>query len=254
MLNDKKILVLGAGGLLGAHVVDAALKNGASIIATDVNITAMEERLKQIGLQLPSESLELYVLDVTNEEDVKVFFGNQTHLGGVVNCTYPRGDGYGKHFYDVSLASFNENVSLLLGSAFLVMQQCAAYFSKMKSPLSLVNISSIYGVVAPKFEIYEGTAMTTPVEYAAVKSAIVHLNKYVSKYVKNSDFRVNSVSPGGVFDSQPESFLNEYMKKTNGAGMLAPEDVVSTILFLLSDESKYITGQNLLVDDGFFIS
>ncbi len=99
----------------------------------------------------------------------------------------------------MSLDSFNENIALHLGSAFIFTQQCAKYFKNKNTPFTLVNISSIYGVIAPKFEIYNGTPMTMPVEYAAIKSAILHLNKYVVTYVNDSRFRINSVSPGGIF-------------------------------------------------------
>jgi NAD(P)-dependent dehydrogenase (short-subunit alcohol dehydrogenase family) len=151
----------------------------------------------------------------------------------------------------VSLEDFNENLSLHLGSSFLFMQQCAAYFVRNKTPFSLVNVSSIYGVVAPKFDIYANTSMTMPVEYAAIKSAIIHLNKYIVNYVADSRFRINSVSPGGIFDCQPEPFLQAYKKHTLGKGMLDIKDVIGTILFLLSEQSQYMNGQNLVVDDGF---
>jgi len=105
--------------------------------------------------------------------------------------------------------------------------------------------------MAPKFEIYEQTPMTMPVEYAAIKSAVLHLTKYASAYVSDSRFRVNCVSPGGLLDGQPEAFLNAYKNQTNGLGMLAAEDITGTIIFLLSDLSKAITGQNIVVDDGF---
>lgn len=105
--------------------------------------------------------------------------------------------------------------------------------------------------MAPKFEVYENTSMTMPVEYAAIKSAILHMSKYTVKFVKDSKFRINSVSPGGIFDSQPDDFLTAYKKNTNGAGMLDVNDVLGAVTFLLSDNSKFITGQNIIVDDGF---
>lgn len=138
-----------------------------------------------------------------------------------------------------------------LGSSFLFTQQCAAYFKKHQTPLSLVNISSIYGVVAPDFTIYENTSMTMPVEYAAIKSGLLHLNKYAVKYVNNSCFRINSVSPGGIFDCQPEMFLEAYKKKPHGAGMLDVRNMVGSIIYLLSNQSEFVTGQNIVVDDGF---
>lgn len=250
-LEKQKILVAGAGGLLGVKIAKGALQQGASIIAADIDVDTMRKRFLSEGIETANGTVEYVKLDVTNESDVKTFFRPNLNITGAVNSTYPRNKNYGAHFFDVSLESFNENLSLHLGSAFLFTQQCAAYFETNKAPFSLVNISSIYGVVAPKFDIYNGTSMTMPVEYAAIKSAIVHLNKYASAYVNDSKFRVNSVSPGGIFDSQPDEFLAEYKKNTHGKGMLDVEDVVGSVLFLLSANSKFVTGQNILVDDGF---
>ena len=115
----------------------------------------------------------------------------------------------------------------------------------------MVNIASVYGVVAPKFGIYNDTTMTMPVEYAAIKAAIIHLTRYVTAYIKDSRFRVNTVSPGGIMDNQPADFTNAYRKETHGRGMLDAEDVVGTILFLLSNHSRFVTGQNIIIDDGF---
>lgn len=168
-----------------------------------------------------------------------------------MNCSYPRNKNYGAHFFDVTLESFNENLGLHLGAHFQLMQACAAQFVAAKHPFALVNISSIYGVIAPKFEIYNNTPMTMPVEYAAIKSALVHLSKYVATYVADSNFRVNCISPGGLLDGQSQAFLDAYQSHTFGAGMLKPKDMVGTIMFLLSDHSKFINGQNIIVDDGF---
>ncbi|MFQ2913908.1 oxidoreductase [Aeromonas caviae] len=251
LLKHKCFLVAGAGGLLGSHLVPSILAQGGKVIAADINVDAMAQRLATQGVDIADDNLTLISLDVTCEESLKTFFSRQEHLDGAVNATYPRNKTYGAHFFDVSLSSFNENISLHLGSAFLFTQQCAAYFKTHETAFSLVNMSSIYGVVAPKFDIYNNTKMTMAVEYAAIKSAIQHLSKYVVTYVNDSRFRINLVSPGGLLDNQSEIFCQAYKKQTCGKGMLDVSDVVGSIMFLLSDQSRYVTGQNIVVDDGF---
>jgi NAD(P)-dependent dehydrogenase (short-subunit alcohol dehydrogenase family) len=254
LLDQDKILIAGAGGLLGIRVVIAALEQGAQVVATDINIEVLTQVLLKNDICIDNDKLSIFQLDITNESEVKSFFCNQSGLTGAVNSTYPRNNTYGAHFFDVTLESFNDNVALHLGSAFLFTQQCAAYFNANKNKFSLVNISSIYGVIAPRFEIYENTAMTMPVEYAAIKSALLNLNKYVSAYVSDSRFRINSVSPGGIFDDQPIEFLKAYKINTHGTGMLDVNDILGSIMFLLSDQSKFVVGQNIIVDDGFSLS
>lgn len=252
LLENQTILVAGAGGLLGSRIIPEALKQGAKVIAADIELNSMKQRLSSLGVDIESNNVSFIEFDITDEDSVKSLFSElSTEIDGAVNTTYPRNKTYGKHFFDVTLQSFNENLSLHLGSAFLFTQQAAAYYLKGNKPFSLVNVSSIYGVVAPKFDIYDNTKMTMPVEYAAIKAAIQHLNKYVVSYVKESNFRINCVSPGGIFDHQPESFLAAYKTNTHGAGMLDVDEIVGAILFLLSNQSKYVTGQNIIVDDGF---
>lgn len=251
LLKDKNILVIGAGGLLGSTLVAELLNQKARVIAADINLEVMSTRLKSINVNTQNSNIHLLQCNIVDKESVKKILDNTLEIDGAVNTTYPRNNKYGSHFFDVSLESFNENLSLHLGSSFLFMQQCAAYFSRHKKPFSLVNISSIYGVIAPKFDVYENTSMTMPVEYAAIKSAILHLNKYVVSYVNDSKFRINCVSPGGIFDSQPEEFLKAYKANTHGEGMLHVKEIIGSIMFLLSEQSQYVTGQNIIVDDGF---
>lgn len=251
LLESKTILVAGAAGLLGGHVVKDLLEHGARVIATDVSDALVTQRLDALGIDSFSKGLHCQTLNLLEEAEVHCFFNSLDKLDGAVNCSYPRNRAYGEHFYDVDLANFNENVALHLGSAFLFTQQCAAYFEKKRAPLSVVNMSSVYGVVAPKFKVYENTKMTMPVEYAAIKSAIQHISRYTTAYVNNSSFRVNCVCPGGILDGQPADFINAYRAQTQGKGMLDAKDVVGPIIYLLSDLSKHMTGQDLVVDDGF---
>jgi len=135
-------------------------------------------------------------------------------------------------------------------SSFLSSKIFSMYFEKQGFG-NIINIASIYGVIAPKFEIYKNTDMEMPIEYAAIKSGMLHLTKYFAKYFKGKNIRVNAISPGGILDNQPESFLKMYNNECISKGMLDASDLTGALIFLLSDMSTYVNGQNIIVDDGF---
>ena len=93
--------------------------------------------------------------------------------------------------------------------------------------------------------------MTSPIEYTAIKAGVIAITKWLAVYCKNKSIRINCVSPGGILDQQPQSFLEKYRDSCLSKGMLDAEDVIGTIQFLLSDKSRYINGQNIVVDDGW---
>ena len=94
--------------------------------------------------------------------------------------------------------------------------------------------------------------MTSPIEYSAIKAGIISITKWLAKYYSNKNIRINCISPGGILDNQPESFLNKYKKSCSNIGMLSAEKHISGIvMFLLSDSSLAINGQNIIVDDGW---
>ncbi|MDC0533093.1 SDR family oxidoreductase, partial [Candidatus Pelagibacter sp.] len=137
-----------------------------------------------------------------------------------------------------------------LGLAILISQKILRLF-KSQGFGNLVFLSSIQGVNAPKFEHYKNTSIVSPIEYSAIKAGIIAITKYLSKYFKKSNIRVNSISPGGILDNQPKNFLKNYKKSCNDKGLLDVNDLVGTVLFLTSDHSRYINGQNIIVDDGW---
>lgn len=147
-------------------------------------------------------------------------------------------------------SDFVENLSSNLGGYFLASQRYAKYFQKQGYG-NIVNIASIYGVVAPKFDIYDETEMTSPVEYAVIKAGLIHLTKYMAKYLKGKNIRINTISPGGILNNQPKQFLKKYNNQCSTKGMLDAKDLNGTLIFLLSDASSYLNGQNIVVDDGF---
>ena len=105
--------------------------------------------------------------------------------------------------------------------------------------------------MAPKFDHYTGTTMSSPIEYAAIKSGIIHSTRWLAKYYSNKNIRVNCVSPGGILDNQDSQFLEKYRNSCNNIGMLDPSHVSNSIAFLLSDSASAITGQNIVIDDGW---
>jgi NAD(P)-dependent dehydrogenase (short-subunit alcohol dehydrogenase family) len=93
--------------------------------------------------------------------------------------------------------------------------------------------------------------MVSPIEYSAIKSGIISITKYLAKYCKGENIRVNCVSPGGILDNQPEVFLEKYNATCSSKGMLDAQDISGTFIYLLSDASKYLNGQTIVVDDGW---
>lgn len=254
MLSDKVIVITGGAGLLGQEFTAAvAGQHGIAVIA-DIDILAADRVRAVLSARLSTVAIDAVSLDITSttsiQKMVSTLHERYGRIDAVVNNAYPRNKNYGHMFFDVEYNDFCENLNLHLGGYFLMSQQMAAYF-KTQGHGSIINIASIYGVVAPRFEVYEETTMTTPVEYVAIKSAIIHLTKYMAKYLKGTGIRVNSISPGGIRDSQPEEFLSRYAQKCLGKGMLDREDLRGTLLYLLSDMSECVNGQNLIVDDGF---
>jgi NAD(P)-dependent dehydrogenase (short-subunit alcohol dehydrogenase family) len=253
ILKNKVVIIVGAGGLLGREIVRSVLEEGGLVVAADVNL----DSVAKITSNLDSESVISAEVDITSRESIqrllKIAEDKWGGIDGAVNSAYPRNKHYGRELFEVTYDDFCENVSLHLGGYFLFMQQCAKYSKQQNKQFSLVNMSSVYGVVAPRFDVYQGTGMTNAVEYAAIKSALQHLVSYFSSAMRGTSFRVNAVSPGGIRDSQPQSFIKRYAEYCNQKGMLDVDDVVGSIVFLLSDKSKYIVAQNLVVDDGFSI-
>lgn len=252
LLEGKIVVVTGGAGRLGQEFSRAIAKEGGLPIVADIALDharVVAETLRREGL-----SAHAAQLDITCEESISSLIGEFVSRYGkidaVVNNAYPRNKNYGRPIEDVQYADFCENVSLHLGGYFLVAQKFAGYFKNCERG-NIVNISSIYGIMAPRFDVYEGTTMTMPVEYAAIKSAIIHLTRYFAQYFKKNGVKCNAISPGGIADGQPAAFLDSYKAYAGNKGMLDTADVCGALIFLLSDLSDAINGQNLVVDDGF---
>jgi len=253
MLENLNVVVIGGLGFLGKSISEALLDEGARIIIADKTMHSENENWEDKTLS-NYVRVKISEVDITSRNSLESLLNKAEKefgpIDAVVNTAYPRNAHYGRRLEEVTYTDFCENVSLHLGGYFLVCQVFSSYFAEKKKG-NIINISSIYGVVPPRFEIYDNTPLTMPVEYAAIKSGLIHLTKYFAKYYKNAGIKFNCVSPGGLKDKQPESFLNEYKKFALNKGMLDPKDIVGSVVFLLSDLSEYINGQNIIVDDGW---
>ncbi len=255
MLNKQVVVVTGGAGLVGkAFVKEIAEKGGIAIIA-DISLEKGEQAKASIDTKL-QKNICVIELDITKKESIetKIVVLKQKYgkIDALVNNAYPRNKNYGRHFFDVEYEDFNENVGLHVGGYFNVSKYFAKFFIEQGHG-NIINISSIYGLVAPRFHIYEGTKMTTPPEYVVIKAGLNHLTQYMAAYLKGKNIRVNTLTLGGILDGQPESFLKHYANECLSKGMLNPEDVVGSLIYLLSDDSKFVNGQNIIVDDGFVL-
>lgn len=252
MTLNKVVVITGGAGTIGRAFANSVAAAGARVVIADINLTAASDVARQIDAS--GKRAIAVTVDITSAASVDALIDSTVKafgsVDGVVNNAYPRNKQYGRKVEDVTYEDFCENTNSHLGGYFLVMQRFARRFREQGGG-SIVNMSSIYGVMAPRFEVYAGTPMTMPVEYAAIKAGVVHLTRYFAQYFKKDGVRVNSISPGGIRAGQPADFLERYDEHCGTKGMLDAADISGALLFLLSDEARFVTGQNLVVDDGF---
>ncbi len=250
LVKDKIVVVTGGAGLLGKTFCQEIANNGGVAVVAEYDIAIAQK----LCTSLQNDNIVPAEINITDKDSIIALINNISQKYGkidaLVNSAYPRNKNYGKHFFEVTYDDFCENIGMNLGGYFLTSQFFAKYFYEQGYG-NIINLASIYGVIAPRFEIYDNTPMTMPVEYAAIKSGLIHLSKYMAKYFKGKNIRVNTISLGGIEDKQPEAFLKAYKEFCLNKGMLNPNDIAGTLIYLLSDLSKFVNGQNIVVDDGF---
>jgi|TARA_B110000902_G_scaffold251434_1_gene311690 NAD(P)-dependent dehydrogenase (short-subunit alcohol dehydrogenase family) len=240
MLKGKIIIVTGGEGLLGREIVADIRRKGGIAISADISVET----------DLANHTVKM---DITFEKSIKDTFQQiVNHFGkidGLVNNAYPRTKDWGNKFEDIEFESWKKNVDLQMNSVFTCVQQIVPFLRKSKG--SVVNIASIYGVVGNDFTVYENTPLTSPAAYSAIKGGVINFTRYLASYYGKEGMRFNVVSPGGIFDNQHPTFVEQYEHKVPMKRMGNPDDIAPSVSFLLSEQSKYITGQNLIVDGGW---
>lgn len=243
-LKDKVIIVSGGSGLIGRAIVADIKKRGGIAINADI---AVESDLEQAMT---------YKCNVTNDDSIRecvdAVYSHFGRIDGLVNSAYPRTPDRRSRFEEMKPESWRMNVDWQMNSYFVF---CQKVLIKMKEQGfgAVVNIGSIYGVVGNDFTLYEEYGGTSSPSYSAVKGGIINLTRFMASYFGPLQIRINCVSPGGIKDekNQHPSFIKRYEAKVPMRRLGQPDDIAPAVSFLLSEDAKYITGQNLLVDGGW---
>lgn len=254
-LNDKTIIITGGAGLIGSAFSKTCAESNANLVMVDIDEKGGYELIDGIKKETNNINIIFQKCDITNILEIQQLIDTTLdqfgQIDALVNNAYPKNRNFGRVFEDVDFDDFCENMDMHIGGYFLITQQVAKTMIEQKHGI-IINMASIYGFAAPRFEVYRETKMTMSVEYAAIKGAIINLTRYLASYLGEYNIRVNTISPGGVYDNQPESFVDAYSKKVMlGDRMANVDDLTDVLTFLLSDGSKYITGQNIIVDGGW---
>jgi NAD(P)-dependent dehydrogenase (short-subunit alcohol dehydrogenase family) len=240
-LTDKVVVVTGGSGLIGSALLKRVREEGGISINADLNPAG--------------EDADGFIhCDITSEEEIRALVDEVVarygRIDGWVNNAYPRTKDWGARFEDIPGDSWRRNVDLQMNSVFTCCQLVLQHMGTRKAG-SIVNIASVYGVVGPDFGVYRATEMTMPAAYSAIKGGVVNFTRYLASYYGPRGVRVNCVSPGGVFDHQPEAFVKQYEERVPLRRMARPEEISPAVVFLLSDQSSYVTGHNLMIDGGW---
>ena len=259
-LANKVVVVTGGAGLLGQVFCQALVDVGAHVAIVDLDLVSAETAAKRIN-KSDAQKVVAFESDITSPESVTQLVANVVkQLGRIdvlVNNAASKGsslDAFFESFEDYSLKTWREVMSVNIDGLFLVAQAVGKQMKKQGGG-SIIQTSSIYGVVAPDQRIYEGSEfngrpINTPAVYSASKSAVNGLTSYLSTYWASSKIRVNSLTPGGIASGQNSEFNKKYSNRVPLGRMGEASELVGALIYLASDASSYVTGQNLIVDGG----
>ncbi len=238
--NPKIIIIIGSNGIIGSTLSKFLSKKNI-IVNADLNNNIYNHK-------------NFIKTDITKEVSIKNLIKKvkfkYKKIDVLINCAYPKNKNWGKSFINSSEKDIKDNLHSQLGSSIIICRNFYHYF-KEQGYGNVILLSSIQSEKAPYFNHYENTNMVSPIEYSAIKSGVTSVVKYMAKFSKDKNIRFNAISPGGILNYQPKSFLRRYKKNCINKGMLNPEDLLSAFLFLIDDGSQYINGQNIIVDDGW---
>ena len=247
-MKNKIALITGINGIQGYYHAKALNKSNYYVIVTDVQ-------------DKPNQNLigfEYHKLDVKNEKNwkkvVKQILAKYKKIDLLVNnaafTNNTNVQGFEKDFLNTTRQNFQNIIDVNLFGTFLGCQIIGEQMIKQGYG-SIINISSIYGVVSPNHTLYNDTEVSQPIGYSVSKHSVIALTKYIATYLIKYNVRVNCISPGGIEDDQNNNFKKRY-SSLNPQGRMAKRDEISeSIVFLASENASHIVGHNLIIDGGW---
>jgi NAD(P)-dependent dehydrogenase (short-subunit alcohol dehydrogenase family) len=264
-LTDRIAVVTGGVGLLGTEFCRTLAEAGAAVAVVDLNAekcAAVADSLVRAGYRALAAST-----DITQSDGVKALVEKVMSTFGrldiLVNSAAldpkfdpeatARGIAPGS-FEDYPLEQWNAALNVNLTGMFLVTQACVKPMLAQGKRGSIINICSTYGLNGPDQRIYikDGKRVAyKPAYYTTTKAGVMGFTKYLAAYYAGTEIRVNALTPGGVFNNHEEYFVKNYSAKTILGRMAKRDEMNGALLFLASDASSYMTGNNLIVDGGW---
>lgn len=249
-LDGKIALVTGGAGIYGAQIARALANAGAHVVVASRDAAKCEAFVRTLlEANLPAESA---ALDLATEASIRALrdsiLARHGRLDVLVNNAVLRAGGDLRH---TTAAEWEASMKVNSTGLFLACQLFSEPMQQARSG-SIVNIGSMYGMVGPDFSIYEGTALTNPVNYAFAKGGMINLTRYLASFLAPYNVRVNCLSLGGFRTPEtPPEFVSNYARRVPLGRMAEAGDIDGPVVFLASDASQYMTGQNLPVDGGW---
>ena len=260
-LRGKVAIVTGGAGMLWHYFCSGLAESGANVAIVDIQGDRVGEFAKELSSQYGIRSLG-YTCDVSDPTSVGVTIAEIVKDFGRIDILHNNAasksddlDAYFAKFEDYDLEEWQKIMSINIDGMFLIAQAVGVQMISQGSGGSIIQTSSIYGVSAPDQRIYEGSnylgrAINTPAVYSVSKAAVIGLTKYLSTYWAEQGIRVNSLTPGGVDSGQNDEFKRRYSARVPMGRMANASEMVGALLYLASDASSYVTGQNIIVDGG----
>jgi NAD(P)-dependent dehydrogenase (short-subunit alcohol dehydrogenase family) len=257
-LKGRVAVITGGAGHLGRVMANTLAEAGADIAIVDIKQEYINPVLSELrekwGCRAVGIAVDLEDSDAAAKIPAKIverlgrldILINNAAFVGTSGLT-----GWNEPFERQSVETWKRALTVNL-TAIFALTQAAAPFLREFGHGSIINVASIYGIVGPDFRLYDGLNMSNPAAYAASKGGVVQFTRW-SSTVLAPEIRVNAITPGGIFRNQDPKFVGRYESRTPLKRMAHEEDFIGATIFLASDLSKYVTGQNIVVDGGFSV-